>query len=276
MASNDSDAEIDYRLVRTYAPAMLLFMRAALILSLYATLVFGLGNPAEPAQKPSSRMDIAILVLSCSAYLDGWLFRNDALSRAVGFLAPPLLLILTMSDQFYPGGHTCNDLASLAVYYSVGILWAASSSFCVVDMLVQVQSRFNVHVAAACWGAACVVLVFVDCRKRGFLEILARTMLYYIFTVFLWFSQTLQPDRERHRFCFSILHASLHVLFVDPYVVAGSVVIFIAVFVYHYNAIQKPSARPGAPQGVVLKKADVSENLLRELQAAKRAQATMV
>ena len=273
MSSNDSDTAIDFRLVQTYTPAMLLFLRAILLLCLYATLTSSLSFP------PAFRVDIAILVMSCWVYLDGWVFRNDSLSRTAGFLAPPFLLICTMSQQFHPQTRACSDIPSLVVYYAVGIVWATSCNFCVINMLLQMQTRFNVHAAAILWGVACIVLTYVDCRKRGCFEIFARTMLYYSVAIVMFFSQTLQPDRERNRFAFGILHTSIHLLFVDPYVVAGSVFILFCVFVYHFNEYRKQTQtttniqRQSMPEAKM--KTDVSDSLLRELQAAKRAQGNM-
>ena len=275
MSSDDTETKIDFRLVQTYAPAMLLLLRGLVLLGLYATLLFGLSPSValQPGRDGAGfRIDLAILVMCCWVYFDGWSFRNDPLSRAAGFLAPPLLLILTMSSQFYPHTSPCLDIPSVAIYYGVGITWAASSSFYVIAMLMNMHTRVSVYTASMVWGVGCIVLLFMNCHKKGVLEILARTLLYYTLVVVLWFSQTLQPDRERHRFVFSILHTTLHILFVDAYVCAGSVIIWSCVFIYHYNTHQSPKHgdaqyTPHAAKNTT----DVSDALMKELQAAKRA-----
>tara|TARA_B100001758_G_scaffold247962_1_gene269293 strand:+ start:24365 stop:25204 length:840 start_codon:yes stop_codon:yes gene_type:complete len=279
MSSNDSDAIVDFRLVQTYTPAMLLLMRAVMMLCIYASLVVSLSVAPihTQAANVSHRVDIAILVLACWVYFDAWFFRHDTLSRTAGFLAPPLLLILTMSDHFYPHTRSCSDIVSLVVYYATGILWATSCSFCVIDMLLRMQTRFNIHIASAAWAVACIVLMFVDCRKKGVPELLARTLLYYLIVIVLYFSQTLQPDRERNRFAFGILHTSIHVLFADSYVVAGSVIILFCVFVYYFNVHRKPAPITRNLNAVDAKpKTEVPDSLLKELQAAKRAQVSVV
>lgn len=267
MASNSSDASIDFSLVWTYIPGLLLLLRNLVLLCVYTILVIGL--PMTPVTSDHIMpYDIIILIMIMLVYLDGWFFRSDTLSRASGFLAPTLLLIITMSASLYPHARTCSHMTAIAVYYITSVVWAVSSSYCVVDMLFRLQT-FNVFVAAVFWSMACVVIVYVDCYKKSIFEIVVRSALYYTLAVVLWFSQKWQHNIDRNRFSFTILHTALHVLFVDRFCVGVTVFVWLCIFIYHYRKQHSqsrkstPSFHPSKPEN--------TNSLLQELEAAKRA-----
>tara|TARA_B100001540_G_scaffold155612_2_gene137724 strand:- start:18442 stop:19269 length:828 start_codon:yes stop_codon:yes gene_type:complete len=270
MSSNDADATLDFTLVRTYIPGLLLLLRFGLLCGVYIGLVCGLPLLHTRNLVDGVRLDIMVFTLTACGYLDSWFFKHDNLSKAAGFLAPVILALLTSSSSLYPDKGPCLDIPSVVLYYVSSIAWAASSSFCVLNMLLKVTS-FDAHIAAVFWGIACMVLLYVDCHKKGLLELVVRGFLFYLLTILLWFSQTIQPDLERNRFTFSVMHSCLHVLFVDPYVVGASVFIWFCIFVYYLHThVKNPisfkrhsTAKSRTPEN------DIS--LLRELEAAKRA-----
>lgn len=266
MASNDSDAVLDFTLVRTYVPGMLLLVRGILYLSLYLFLVtsMSLFHVRNAHQLP--RMDLLLVFLGFTAYFDSWYFRHDALSRAAGGLFPLLLALFASSDYLYPPTLPCSDMPSVILYYAASIAWAASSSFCVVNMLLRLQS-FNINVAAILWGALALVLLYVDCKKKSILELASRSVLFYCLAILLWFSQTFQPDLDRNRFAFSVLHTCLHVLFVDIYVVIASVLIWIVFLMYYNNTNREKIRTSQAPAPVP--QTNLHDNLLTTFHATK-------
>lgn len=273
MASNDSDTVLDFKLVWTYIPGLMLMLRGLALLILYFCLVFTLPKTRSSPTHDSIRSDVVIFVLSTVVYFDGWSFRHDALSKASGHLGPILLAIVTTGSHLFPEMPVCPDMASVIVYYISSVAWAASSSFCVVNMLLRLQS-FDVHLASVPWAILGLVLLFTDCHKRTSYELVCRVLIFYALCIFLWFSQTLQPDLERQRFAFTVLHASIHILFVDLYVAFGSVAVWILIFIYYYHTNVKPKSNPITTPTItkrVQTSTDTEKNLLRELEAAKRA-----
>lgn len=270
MSSNDADATLDFTLVRTYIPGLLLLLRFGLLCGVYIGLVCGLPLLHTRNLVDGVRLDIMVFTLTACGYLDGWFFKHDNLSKAAGFLAPVILALLTSSSSLYHDKGPCLDIPSVVLYYVSSIAWAASSSFCVLNMLLKVTS-FDAHVAAVFWGIACMVLLYVDCHKKGLLELVVRGFLFYLLTILLWFSQTIQPDLERNRFTFSVMHSCLHVLFVDPYVVGSSVFIWFCIFVYYLHTHVKNPISFKRHSTVKSRTPENDISLLRELEAAKRA-----
>lgn len=275
MSFNDADATLDFTLVRTYVPGLLLLLRFALLLGVFVGLVYGLPLLHARNLVDGVRVDIMVFTLTACGYLDGWFFRHDNLSKAAGFLAPVILALLTTTVSLHTDTKPCADIPSVVLYYVSSVAWAASSSFCVLNMLLKVTT-FDVRIAAVLWGVACLVLLYVDCHKKALLEVGLRGLLFYLLAILLWFSQTMQPDLERNRFAFSVMHSCLHILFVDLYVVASSVCIWFCIFVYFLHThLKTPLIFKKTPTAKPMRTAENEASLLRELEAAKRAVALM-
>ena len=273
MASNDCEPSIDFSIVQTYIPGLMLFFRCLIFLSVYALLVFGMTQETLGHIRSSVRPDIVLFILATLAYFDGFFFRHDNLSRAVGFLAPPLLLIAVMSNCIQSSVGQCDDMTSNILYWVASIAWASSSTFCVLDMILRLTS-VNIHIMSVGWTVAGLILLYVDCQKKGVLEIATRSLLYYVLATLLWFSQTLQPDVERNRFSYSVLHGPLHILFVNQYVMCASVCIWVLIFIYYYHSQSKSKTRRSKDPPLVKtspKKIEAGDELLKQLQAAKQA-----
>ena len=261
MSSNDCDA-INLSLVLTYIPAMLLFLRAALLLCCY-------GVMHSVLQVPPSVLMCSLLLL---AYLDWFCFRTDRLSKACGHLAPLVLCLVANAElcsQECPGSALRTTL-----YYANSVAWATASSYVFANQMLQL--KYPVHdlaVVALVCTHACLHLV-VHCHHDGLPLVVARVASFYPISIAHWFAQVLVPDADRNRFSFTVLHTSVHFLFVDFYVVAGSVLIFVLVLVYCIKQ-QSPgpqTAPKSAPCMFDAEAQDSMSALVSELRAAKQAQ----
>ena len=280
MASNDTDAKLDFSLVSTYIPGILLLVRSLFLVILYQIFVVALSHNSG-FSKHGAHLNVNLILcgMVVLVYFDAWWHRHDALNKSCGFLGPVLLCIATTSDTLYRHGSPCTDITSTLLYYILGTVWAASSGFFVVNSLIRFNSCVNVYHASLVWAGVLCLLLFIDCPKKSVYEICVRVCIFYGLVIMVWFSQAFQPDLERTRFAYTILHVHLHILFVDRYIVLGSIVIWAGAFAFQRQSIKQSSlvsastSHRHASDG--MSRADpvhaVDESILLQLQAAKRA-----
>lgn len=266
MSSNDCDAQINFSLVLTYIPALLMLLRVACMLAIVAIL--------------QTFTSVSPPVLVCSvlllAYIDWFCFRLDRLSKACGFLAP-LALALLANGSFY---HTdaCAPTTMLnTLYYANSIVWATSSSYVFINQMLQLKYPVNDLAVAVVWCVNCILHLVVHCDYDRLWLVVCRVAIFYPMTIAHWFAQVLLSDCDRNRFAFTVLHTALHVLFVDLYVATASVLIFVSVLCYCMHSTATAAAKPAKitaslfTQNTDVEKAPENMSaLLHELRAAKQ------
>ena len=122
-------------------------------------------------------------------------------------------------------------------------------------------------------------VLYIDCAQYKVHEMIARVLAFYMLAIVAWFSQVFQQDIERSRFSFSVLHVHLHVLFVDRYIILGSIVVWCCAFAFQrQNTLRaRPSThltshKKALETGIKHEMTQmVDDSVLQQLHAAKRA-----
>jgi len=273
MSSNDSDTPINFTLVLTYIPALLLILRASVMLVAYVCM-------HSFVTLPTAVLVTGFLLVT---YLDWFVFRHDKLSKACGFLAP-LALTLIANGDFYITQPCVPSTLFNTLYYVNSIAWASTSSYVFFNQMLQLKYPTHDNASAALWIVNCIFHVYVHCQTETFLVLTCRVILFYAMTIAHWFAQVLVADCDRNRFAFTVLHTALHILFVDMYVVAASAFIFVGVILYslHQASVATSVGPKNVPRSSpcmittdVESQPENMNTLLNELRAAKqRAQST--
>ena len=136
--------------------------------------------------------------------------------------------------------------------------------FVLLCMQVPLRVRiFNVTVSWACMALAHVML-WCLC-PYALAELLGRLLLYYTSCAFFFLSSMVLPGVDLNMHSFTVVHVNMHVLFVEVYVLAVSVTISLAAYLFIYY---QHSAR--AAQGQVGSRAPLEPG--REWRAEARAE----
>lgn len=258
MASTE-DSEINFHLVSTYIPLILLMIRALLLITLL-----------EICFLMKFQTVVIFLFTAMLVYYDAHLNKTDHLSRACGFLCPlALFLVQLLLIQIQ------KDCVNSYYYMSQCILdlvWAiCCSSFVAV---VCIKGKFPVDVTYASFISSifCLVHACMQCAKVEVVEVVVRTCMYYFSCSLFYYLKNQTHTLDRNLYRYTIVHLFLHIFFVRMYVLIGSGVVFILLFSYVYYTnftSQSPSLRISASPV-----ANDQENLVRQLRAAQCATAT--
>jgi len=279
MSSSDCrEDSFDLHLVRSYMPLLLLLMRS-LMLVLAAHAVAPLVDHIN-----------LFVVLSILVYFDALCFWRDSLNRAAGFLLPTAFVIYAnfRNEQAWPADSACVRPLQLVPYLVADVAWAASSSVVFVSVCMQVPLRVRILTMSVAWAIMAVTHVMLRCLQPFMLpELLGRLLLYYVGSAFFFLSSMLLPGIDRNMHSFSVVHVNMHVLFVQLYVLAVSVVISAAAYLWiYYQYHARTGASPSAPAvthpALVISEersnlhvrpcpSPPSDDLLAELRAAKAA-----
>jgi len=235
---------------------------------------------------------LLLALTSFIVYIDGRTFYNERLNRACGFLAPAGLLfclnkaVVVQFSECAMSGHM------LVAYYVCAAAWATCGlgmlGVLSMDSLADVQSRVSPNTFIVVSGLIGIASVYLDCNMKPMYQLIVRIGIFYLITTS--FVLLHSSSQRTHRMVYESVakHITMHVLFVDVYVVAASVVLFI---VFHVYVIQSRHSRKnstgnqGSFYGVRVSsiaptknievahatKIQSSESALNELLAAKRA-----
>ena len=110
MASAGADEAVDFRLVATYVPLVLLMLRGVLLLT--ASQFIAALLDAHGA---------LVVTLAAVVYFDAHTFRADRLNQACGFLLPVALCIM-QSRVPLPSASDCDSVYVQAVMWSVDMV----------------------------------------------------------------------------------------------------------------------------------------------------------
>lgn len=242
MASrDDGDRDVDFQLVSTYIPVLVLMLRGVGLCVLCEVWYRVLG--------PRQNLLVVLLVIS---YSDAYYWRNDKMNSVLGFLCPVVVCLLTTTD------HTlCSPridraharLPEVAVFWTLQVLWPVTSAYYFAAVIFQLRRPRELALVAfwmLCLSAHCVLLLGGH-QSTG--DIMLRCMVYYMFGMLFYHSKARLEaiDRNTHN-CMS-LHVSLHLLFVDIYIMVPNVaVLCILAWYVFFGRGGRPSERHGSSQ----------------------------
>ena len=274
MSSSDEGRLVDFKLVSTYVPMMILLGRA-LFLTLFfqATLLMGQDNTG------------LLVVLCVVCYFDAYSFKHDVLNKACGFLLPAAFYLYTnthaaVSHKAYNKDKDiyCSEIYIIVVYWAVDLVWAASSSIHIASLCWKLRIHLRIQTVACVWSLILTTHVMLRCYKTpSFWEVLLRVVLYYVSCMFYFFTSVFLVGVDRNTHHFTVMHVCLHILFVEPYVLLASALISVCVYskLYWEHFAAHPALSPRnldtERQSALLTKPDkmpYEDNLLLELRAA--------
>lgn len=273
------DKHVDFGLVHTYVPLLVLASRALLLVALFRLVVHaGLDGPG------------LVVLLGGATYFDAYVFRGDTLNRAAGFLAPVAFFLYTSTHEVFRWQSDgadglvrrapCTASPLVMLYWAVDVLWASSSSMQVAALFLPVRAHVRIQTVACAWSLVLLAHVMLRCDAAPALpEVLLRVLLYYASCVCYFYTSVFTPDVDRNAHCFTVMHVCLHLLFVEPHVLLVSVLVsagvYSKVYLEHfapdYRSLLAPApahALRGPPHGAQARPEAAQDSLLSELRAA--------
>lgn len=203
----DTDS-IDFHLVSTYFPLLLLITRSVLLVTIHALVV---------ALLPYCVFGISSVLV----YVD-YITFSDNLSNTVGFL-----LAIGVALEV----NRCSESLCMNVYARIGnwvvdIVWAVSSSVHVCYALFRIHPPPDI-IMILFWSGCFISNSTLACSSMLPGEIMGRASLYYTTCMLHSYTRGKKISVNTRM----TPHIALHMLFVEPYVLIGSVLVFTAIFV---------------------------------------------
>ena len=276
--STSDEGHVDFMHVSTYIPVILQLLRASVFLTLL-----------EAVLVVQQHFGMLLALTALLTYFDGRAFYSDRLNRACGFLVPAGLVFCVNKATLMQFSSECGMSNTVrVVYYIMASAWATCGlgmlGMLSMDSLANVQSRVSENTFIFVSGVLGVANVYVECTVKSVPELFLRVGLYYLFTtsfILLHWS-----SHRTHRTLYDSVakHITMHMLFVDLYVVVASMLLFIVFHVYVIRARHfwrpPPTTSSASVKGMSSVKAMDSARLapsladdtaIKELLAAKRA-----
>jgi len=230
MAAQADDA-IDFRLVSTYVPLVLLVLRGVLLL----------GAAQLVADFLDARGALAVALVAV-VYFDALAFSMCRLNKACGFLCPVALCLLQARTTPVET-RDCDAGYAQALVYGVDMVWAVSATSYVAIACYKNYFVVRVAYAAAAWAFCAILHTLTTCERLDVQHQVMRTVLYYL-TCTLYFYHRHAPTLERKHHQLSVLHIFYHIFFVQRFILLGSIIIACMVFGALYYCEHLRSAHP--------------------------------
>ena len=230
MASKEADdLRVDVMHVATYLPLIMLLLRAAIFLTAMQVMTILVGH-----------IHLVFAVSAWFVYFDASLFKNDASNRMCGFLVPVALMygINRLIDIQFLSNATqnfnCNiSSATFISHYVLAVTWATTSIFMLIYVFVEIpHPKLDLQLLSFFSGALGIAMLWTECLTKPFPELLLRGMMFYIFTFAFFLLHAYAQHLHCRRYTTIGMHISLHLLFVNLYIVAGSVMLCMALIFY--------------------------------------------
>ena len=218
--STPEEGHVDFMHVSTYIPVIFQLLRASVLLTLL-----------EAVLVVQQHFAMLLVLTALVTYLDGRAFYSERLNRACGFLVPAGLIFCVNKAMLMQFTGCIMSNTMRIVYYVLATAWATCGlgmlGMLSLDSLANVQSRVSENTFIFISGALGVATVYVECTVKPMYELLLRVGLFYLFTtsfILLHWS-----SHRTHRTLYDSVakHITMHILFVDLYVVAASILLFI-------------------------------------------------
>ena len=229
MASNeDSASDVDFQLVTTYILVLMLLARSGL-------LVVVVNVCQRAVTWPSSLFVLVVVVV----YFDAYLFRAQKLNWVCDFLAPVALSAYVSTRA--PRTH-CTGLQVVAMHWAVDLCWAVSSNFFLSSRALRLRIPVDVVTASMAWAACLVAHAILACSHTTSAEVVCRVVCYYVSCMIHYYSTSFVDSIDRNALAFSVMHVSLHMMFVEEYVLLGSSLVFAFLYarIYYEGLLHSP------------------------------------
>jgi len=217
----EEEEVVDFRLVSTYVPLVMLMLRSVLLL-----------GAAQFAAAALDAHGTLVVTLVAVVYFDALAFRHDRLNQACGFLCPVALCVM----QARPRDRECDAGYAQALVYAVDMVWAVSCTSYVAIACYKGLFVVRVVYAGVLWALCAVVHSLATCERLDVQHQIVRTVLYYLTCTLFFYHRHLPALLDRNSHQLSVMHIFYHVFFVQHYVLLGSVLVATLVFGAAYYA----------------------------------------
>jgi len=156
-------------------------------------------------------------------YFDAYLFRAQKLNWVCSFLAP--VALGAYASTHAPRTH-CTGLQVVAMHWAVDLCWAVSGSFLLASHSLCLRIPVDVVTASVAWAACLVAHAILACSHTTSAEVVCRAVCYYVSCMIHYYSMSFVDGIDRNALAFSVMHVSLHMMFVEVYVLLGSSLVF--------------------------------------------------
>lgn len=176
------------------------------------------------------RQNLLVVLVVC-VYCDAHSWRHDKLNRALGFLCPVALCILSTTDVTHCSALLAIDrsLAAQVVYWTVQVVWPLLASYYLAVLgFIDVNNFKKPNEATlAAAGMFCLTMhcVLLMSSHQTTAEVMVRSVLYYTAGMLFYYSKSKLPSVDRNTHNWMAMHVCIHLLFVDVYVLIASVVV---------------------------------------------------
>lgn len=275
--STSEDGYVDFMHVSTYVPVIFQLLRASILLTLL-----------EAVLTVQQHFAMLLALTALVTYLDGRAFCGERLNRACGFLVPAGLVFCVNKAVLIQFSECGMSNTMRVLYYVFATAWATCGlgmlGMLSMDSLANVQSRVSENTFIFVSGVLGVANVYIECTVKPVYELLLRVGLFYLFTTSFILLHWRSHSTHRTLYDSVAKHITMHILFVDMYVVAASMFLFIGFHVYvirtrhcrrappaNSSASVKCTASVKAMDSVRLASSPADDTAIKELLAAKRA-----
>lgn len=238
MSSRDEKDIVDFKLVTTYLPIIIIMLRTG-VLWFCIEITRGL-----------STCRVSSLIV-CLVGADCIVCKHDRFSQICGFcIAPGIAFLLNLGncssvEQLatrepmlgFSYTSSCVDTVNVILHWTVHVLWGVGSAILLAHNILGLKVSFK---------ATCVVLgilllllhFFCECDRIGSLEILLRSCMFYVFCLLFYYGSDSHGDLES--LSFLTPHLGMHLLFVEKIMLAASVVIYTSLLArLYYQKLDK-------------------------------------
>jgi len=235
MASNDDD-HVDFGLVTTYVPLFGLFLRAIMLMALYELRGFF-----------DMQYTTLFAVLLALVYLDAIYYKEYKISSACGGLVVPAVAIF-LSHGVQKMRNV--DYTHFILSYCVDTAWAIGSCLVLAWNTFHIRIPCKIYVLTCCGAVLFVLHVQLQPLPTLPHEIWSRVCIYYMSSAAFFYTQPILADLDRNIHHFSVMHVNMHLVFVRSYVLIGSTLIFIGLYIKIYCDGKKQPCQLGGMGGV--------------------------
>lgn len=233
IASKDDKDIVDFRLVSTYLPVLLILMRTTM-LWLFIELAGSLYETCN-----------VIVIIISFVWLDYVASKPDRFSQICCFCVMPagaFLLSTCVAQEssasifVFSYSSACSDMFMTVLHWSIGIAWAVASAVLLAHSVLALKIPYKtiyvvVGIMAMCAHELC------SCAKNSRIEIMFRSCIFYVFCLLFYYGSDSHGDLES--LAFLTPHLGLHFLFVEKIVCFASIIAFSCLLAKLYLQKQK-------------------------------------
>ena len=129
--------------------------------------------------------------------------------------------------------------------YCVDTVWAIGSSLFLAANTFHVRIPCKIYVLTCCGAVLFVLHVQLQPLPTFSHEIWSRICIYYMSSAAFFYTQPILADLDRNIHHFSVMHVNIHLVFVRSYVLFGSTLIFLGLYVKIYCNGKNRSCQSG-------------------------------